>query len=292
MDEENQNKAEEKENKDSEAADPHEDESEDGGMSFLDHLEELRKRLIFVLITAAVGCIIAGVFIDFLVEDVFLEPFNVERKLTDTIEATTASGEIVKIAKEVDYRPQAISPMEKITTYFQIIFIAGIIISFPGILYQVWKFIAPGLYASERKWAFWITVLTSISFLGGVAFAYFVMIPIMMDFLLSFGTENIETQFRIKEYGTFFYTLILAAGILFELPMATFVLARVGILTSKFMRKYRKHSIVVILILAAIITPTPDPFNQMVLAVPLFALYEISVLVAKFAEKQRRESAE
>ncbi len=237
---------------------------ETGELSFWDHIEELRKRILFALVWLVVGCIISAVFISDIMNLVLLEPAN---------------------AANLDL--QNLKPFGQPFLYFKVIFVVGIIISFPLMLLQLWKFVEPALYDNEKKWVSLITIFTSICFLSGVAFSYFVMIPSMLSFAASFGTDKIKNVIDINEYFSFITMILLASGILFEMPMISFVLSRIGVVTPKMLRKYRRHSIVVILILAAVVTPTPDPISQLIFAAPLFVLYEISIFVAAAAFKKR-----
>ncbi len=168
--------------------------------------------------------------------------------------------------------------------------IGGAVISIPNILYQIWAFIAPGLLPRERKYIRSIVFFSSFCFLAGVAFAYFVMLPAALTFFATFGTATIENNIAISEYMNFIISVMLSAGIVFELPMVSWFLSRLGILTPKFMRHYRRHAIVVIFILAAALTPGTDPVSQVLLAVPLMGLYEISILVSAWASRKREES--
>ena len=246
-----------------------ETQEEESGLGFLGHLEELRKRIVWAVIGLVIACILSAVFIDQILELIILSPSaNAHLKL------------------------QNLSPFGQPLLYFKLVFIIGIIISFPFGLYQLWKFIAPGLYVNERKWARYITFFTSLCFMTGVAFAYLLMIPTMLGFAATFGTEKIENIIDVNNYLSFITIMLLASGVLFELPMITFVLSRVGILTSTFMRKYRRHSIVVIMVLAAMLTPTTDPISMLIFAAPLFVLYEISIYIAKISEKKRKKDAE
>lgn len=237
-------------------------------MGFLDHLGELRKRILWGLVGLLVGCGITAFFINELIDLILLNP-------------------IIKSKLEL----QNLKPFGQPILFFKVVVVGGIIISFPWLLYQFWKFVAPGLYDKEKSWVRSITFFTSLCFLIGVGFAYFLMIPSMLKFAASFGSDQIKNIIDINEYFSFLTTLILAAGLLFELPMVTYILSRVGLLTPEFMKKYRRHSIVVILILAAILTPTPDPVSQLIFAAPLFVLYEISILISKFARKKKLEAA-
>jgi len=232
-------------------------------MGFLDHLEELRWRIIKSLIGIVIGGIICWIFIDFIINDILIRPaLNYNMKL------------------------QNIRPFGQVFLYMQVAIIGGIIISFPNILFQIWKFIVPGLYPKERKYISKIVFFTSFCFLSGIAFAYFVMIPMALNFFSSFGTQKIENIIAINEYISFIISVILGAGIVFELPMASWFLAKLGLLTPSFMRKFRRHAIVAIFVLAAILTPGTDPVSQIILAVPLMVLYEISIWICKVAQKK------
>ncbi|GIV50448.1 MAG: Sec-independent protein translocase protein TatC [Candidatus Kapaibacterium sp.] len=233
-------------------------------MGFLDHLDELRRRIISGLAGIMVASIGASFFINDIVERILLRP-----------------------AIEAGLRLQNLRPFGQAFLYFKLIFICGFIIGFPWVLWNLWRFVAPGLYEHERRWARQITVWTSICFLAGVAFAYFGMIPSMMAFAKSFGSAQIENIIDVNEYLGFFATVMLASGLIFELPMIMYVLARAGIVTPKFLSTYRRHAIIVILIIAAVLTPTPDPINQLFFATPLYILYELSIVISKFAVKRR-----
>lgn len=247
--------------------------AEEKEMGFFDHLEEFRNRLIWASLSVVGGCIVAGIFIQDIISFVLLRP-----------------------AVIYGLKLQNLKPFGQPMLYFKIILIVGIIIAFPFILYQLWRFIAPGLYVKERKWARHITFYTTLCFMSGVAFSYFVMIPSMLKFAASFGSKDIVNNIDVNEYLSFISMIVLAAGLLFEMPMVVFVLSRFGMLTPAFLRKYRRHSIVVILVLAAVITPTPDPVSQLIFASPLFVLYEISILISKFAaakhQRIKREESE
>lgn len=242
------------------AEDNHSDEVE---MTFLEHLEELRWRIIYSLIGIVVGTIIAWIFIDFFIEQVLLVP-----------------------AKEAHLKLQNLKPFGQLFLYFEVAIIIGLILSFPNVVYQIWKFIAPALKEKEKKYITSIVIFTTFCFLCGVVFAYFVMLPLTLKFAAQFGSPTIENNFAIDEYFSIILSVIIGAGLVFELPMLSFFLSKIGILTPKFMRKYRRHAIVIILILAAILTPGTDPVSQIILAIPLVFLYEISILVSKIFQKK------
>ncbi len=233
-------------------------------LGFLGHMEELRSRIIKALLWLIVGVSIAAFFANDLINYIVLDP---------------ATSQGLKI--------QNLKPFGQAFLYFKVVIMGGFVLSFPMMLNQFWKFIEPGLYNKEKKWARRITVFTSVCFLVGIAFAYYVMLPSMMNFAAHFGSDQIENQIDVSEYMSFFIMIILASGLLFELPMITYVLSKLGFVTPAFLRKYRRHAIVIVLILAAVITPTPDPVTQMIFAAPLFVLYEISIFVSKFSYKEK-----
>jgi len=210
-------------------------------MSFFDHLEELRLRIGLAVLGIVIGCIIAGAFVDQLMNWVLLKP-----------------------AASVNMELQNLRPFGQAFLYFKVVIMAGLIISMPYTLYQLWKFIAPGLYEKERRWAGKITIYTSFCSLAGLAFAYWMMIPVMLSFTASFGSSLIKNSIDVTEYFSFITTTLLSAGLIFELPMIAYILSKIGIISPEMLRKYRRHSIVVILVLAAALTPSTDPVSQLV----------------------------
>ncbi|MFH2003323.1 MAG: twin-arginine translocase subunit TatC [Bacteroidota bacterium] len=246
--------------------------SKEKEMTFLDHLEELRWRIIKVAIGVVVGAILCWTFIDFLVEGILLQPVR-------AINSQNPGGPQITL--------QNLKPFGQVLLYMEIGIIGGIIVSLPNLFFQFWKFIAPGLLPRERKYISRIVAFSTICFLIGIAFAYFVMLPTALKFFAAFGSPQIENNIAITEYMSFVVSLMLGAGVVFELPMVSWFLSKLGILTPAFMRKYRRHAIIIILILAAILTPGTDPISQILLAIPLMLLYEISIWIAKVAAKPK-----
>lgn len=240
--------------------------AEEREMGFLDHLEELRWRIIYMFIGIVLGSIVVWIFKDPVMDEFLLRP-----------------------AKANGMTLQNLRPFGQLYLYMQVALFGGIVISIPNILYQLWVFIAPGLYKHERRYVRWIVFFTSICFLAGVAFAYFVVLPSAFTFFVDFGTKQIENNISIDEYFNFILNLMLGAGLMFELPMLSYFLTRMSLLTPAFMRKYWRHSVVVILILASFLTPTPDPYNMLILASPLLLLYEFSIWISKLAVRQKRK---
>jgi len=240
------------------------DDPKEGSMSFLEHLEEFRWRIIYSLIGIVLGTIIAWIFIDYLVDYVLLVP------------AKSSGSEL-----------QNLKPFGQLFMYMQIAIIVGCILSIPNIFYQFWKFISPALRKKERKYISLIVIFSSLCFLLGIAFAYLVMLPLALKFASKFGSTSIKNFFAIDEYMSIILSVMLTAGFVFELPMVSLFLTKLGILTPSFMKKYRKHAIVIILVASAILTPGTDPVSQVILAVPLLLLYEISILISKIARKKK-----
>lgn len=236
-------------------------------MSFLDHLEELRWRVIKSLIGVVIGSAAVGFFIDWIINYVLFAPAK----------NTVPPLSIINM-----------KPYGQFLLYMEVILIGGVIVSLPNVIYQFWKFIEPALKPEERKYITLIVFFTTVCFLGGVVFSYFLMLPAALGFFATFGSEIIENKIAANEYLSFVISLVLASGLVFELPMASFFLSKIGILKPAFMRKYRKHAVIAILLIAGIVTPGPDITSQVMLAVPLLILYEISILICKYSQKKQK----
>ncbi len=238
-------------------------------MSFWDHLEELRSRLIWALVGAVIGTAICGFFANDIVNKFLLAP---------------------AIHANPPLKIQNLKPYGQLVLYMELVFVAGLVLSLPNTLYQFWKFVQPALYPNERKYISSIVVLSTLFFFVGGSFAYFVLIPNALSFFSGFGSQSIENIIDIQSYFSFVVGIMLACGLVFELPMLSFFLAKIGILTPEFLRKYRRYAVVIILIVAAAITP-PDVGSQVMVAIPLYLLYEVSIIVVKVtrANKQKKK---
>ncbi len=243
-----------------------ENEAEFKEMTFLEHLEELRWTIIKSLIGIVVAAIISWIFIEVIINDILLYP-----------------------AIRVGVKLQNLKPFGQLFLYFQVALFSGLILSLPWVIYQIWKFIEPALHKHEKRYVSLIIIFTSLSFLLGAAFAYFILLPYSLNFAFTFGSTEIENKFAIDEYLSIVISLIILSGIVFELPMLSFFLTKLGLLTPHIMRRYWRYAIVIILIIAAIITPTVDPVSQSLLAIPLFLLYEISIWVSKISMRKKSE---
>ncbi len=240
-------------------------------MSFLEHLEELRWRLIKSIIAIFVGAIAAFFFSDLILE-LLLRPF----KLAVQMQAEAGGNHEGANAARLIF----LAPTEGFMVRIKLAIFAGLFIALPFVLYQLWKFVAPGLLEHEKKHIPRIVAFSTFFFFLGAYFCYAVVIRYGLNFLLGYQSEELVAQISIKEYLRFVTLLILMFGIVFEMPVLTYFLTRMGIVTPEFMRQKRRYSIVIIFVLAAIITP-PDPFTQLMLAMPLIILYEVSIWVSK-----------
>ncbi|NTV01225.1 MAG: twin-arginine translocase subunit TatC [Chlorobiaceae bacterium] len=241
-------------------------EAEEGGMSFFDHLDEIRIRLFRAGIFFVIATIVCGVYADFLVNRVLIGPLK-------------DSGPNIVL--------QNLVPYGQISLYLQVVVFSGFVLSFPALAWQVWKFVEPGLHERERKASRFVTLFISACFFSGIAFGYFVFLPISLRFFAGFGSPLIRNNIAVADYVSFFLSTLLTAGLVFELPFISYVLSKVGLLTPAFMRFYRKHSVVAMLIIAAVVTPSTDLVTQMVIAVPMILLYELSIFISAAVQRNR-----
>jgi len=259
-------------------------------MSFLDHLEALRWHIIRSVIAVIVLAIIAFIYSDFIWDSIILAP-----KQSDF----WTSRMIIKISNLLGIQSDGLNskPLELISFNMSGQFmvsiwtaiIGGFIVAFPYVVYQFWSFIKPALYENERKHASGAVAIMSGLFLLGVLFGYYLIVPFSIDFLGSYSvSKDITNQINILSYISSVTSIVIAGGVSFELPVIVYFLSKVGLLTPKFLRKYRKHSYVVLLIIAAIITP-PDVLSQMIVTIPLVILFEISILISSRVEKARQK---
>jgi len=184
---------------------------------------------------------------------------------------------------------QNLVPYGQISLYLQVIFFSGFILAFPFLVNQIWQFVLPGLKESERSATKFVISFISLSFFAGIAFGYFVFLPISLKFFAGFGTSLIENNIAVQDYVSFFIGALLTAGLVFELPFISYVLSKIGLLTPAFMRFYRKHAIVTLLIIAALVTPSTDLVTQLVIAIPMILLYELSIGISGYVNRKNSE---
>jgi sec-independent protein translocase protein TatC len=229
------------------------------------HLQELRKRLIFSFIAIGVGFILCYAFSDTLF-DILAKPLlNVMPK----------GGSLIFI-----------SVAEAFFTYMKVGFIGGIILASPVVLYQVWAFVAPALYKHEKKYVVPFVFLGSFFFALGIFFAYYVALPVGFKFLLGYATDFIKPMPNMKEYLSFSMKFLLVFGLVFEFPVVLLILARIGVIDAKMLAKQRKYAILLIFVFAAVVTP-PDVISQVMTALPLIGLYELSILLSRLFGKKK-----
>jgi sec-independent protein translocase protein TatC len=231
------------------------EEPEEKKLTIIEHLEELRQRLVWSVLTLLVTTALSFVFTGKLME-ILLIP----------------SGGM---------KPVFLKPTEMFITYFKVALVAGAALAMPMIVYQAVKFIVPGLKPSEKKYLYFIIPSATLLFILGISFGYLVLLPFALRYLLTFGGDIASAFISIGEYISFVTTLLLWMGVAFELPIVIVFLVKVRVVSQKQLRGYWKYALVGAFVIAAIITPTPDPFNQSLVAVPLYLLYEIGVLFAR-----------
>jgi sec-independent protein translocase protein TatC len=232
---------------------------------FMTHLEELRRRLVTCAIAIGVGFVICYFFSERLFQ-VLVMPLKANMPADDRLIFTNLP--------------------EMFFTYLKTAFLAGALLVSPVLFHQIWMFIAPGLYQNEKRFAIPFVVCSTILFVGGALFGYFVVFPFGFRFFLGFANDYIQALPSVKQYFSFAIKLLLAFGLVFELPVVMFFLARMGLVTSELLRRKRKYAILLTFVLASILTP-PDVVTQLMMAGPLIILYEISIFIAQLAGKRR-----
>ena len=232
---------------------------------FLSHLEELRKRLVVCAIGVGAGFVIAYIFSERLFQ-LLVAPLKAVMPEGDQLIFTNLP--------------------EMFFAYIKVAFIAGIMAAAPLIFYQLWMFIAPGLYRKEKKMAIPFVISSTILFVGGALFGYFVVFPFGFKFFIGFSNEYVKALPSVKQYFSFSMKLLFAFGAVFELPVIIFFLSKMGIVTPQFLRQKRKYAILLTFALAAILTP-PDVITQCMMAGPLIVLYEIGIMVSRIAQKKK-----
>ncbi|MBC7232414.1 MAG: twin-arginine translocase subunit TatC [Chloroflexi bacterium] len=229
-------------------------------MTVIEHLEELRQRLLKCLIAVAVTTTLSFAFTTQIMR-ILIAPAGI--------------------------KPVFLRPTEMFITYFRVALLSGSILAMPVIVYQVIQFIWPGLQSSERSYVRIIVPAATLSFILGVLFTYFVLLPFSLRYLVSFGGDLVEAKWAIGEYISFVTTLLFWSGVVFETPLIVYFLARWRIVSPQFLSRNRKFAVLLIAVIAAVITPTPDPFNMGLVMIPLLLMYEAGILLAKLAYRGR-----
>ena len=236
-------------------------------MSFLDHLEDLRTRIIHSCIALGAGMAVSFGFLDQLVSFVF-EP---------TLRVLPPGSELISSR-----------PTEGLAVYFDIALMAGLVLAAPVIMYQVWLFIVPALYANEKKFAIPFTVLAAVGAIAGAAFSHYVLFPSMMGFLAAFALAEIKFVPRVEYVFEMYVRLMIGMVVVFQIPTLAFFLAKLRLITARFLWRHIRYAVLLIFIAAAVLTPSSDPWNMAMFAAPMLCLYVIGIGVAWLAEPKRR----
>ncbi len=261
-------------------------------MSFIDHLEVLRGHILRSVIAILVGAIAIAVNKDFFVKKVLLGPTHAD---FPTYGVLCRIGKFLHLEKALcmqglSIQMQSTGVATQFSTFISVMLIGGVIIAFPYIFWEFWKFIRPALTQKELQNTqgviFWVSVL----FFIGVGFGYLVIAPYTLNFFGNFQLDsNIENRWTISSYFDTLIPLVLGAGLAFQLPLLMILLAKIGIVSATYLSKVRKYSIVIIMIVAGVITPGPDVISQLTVAIPLLLLYEVSILLTRRIEKRKAQ---
>lgn len=262
-------------------------------MGFFDHVETLRWHIIRSAIAVVLCASLVGIFYDFVFDKIILgitsKDFPTYKVMCKVGEALNLK-ESICIENDIPIQLQNTSMFGQITLLFQYSLIIGFVLAFPYIIFELWRFVAPALSEKQQKKTSQIILACSSFFFVGVAFCYFIIIPFSVNFAVNFSiSSKIKNNFTIENYIDFFTVMLLAIGAVFELPMVVYFLSKLGILGAKTMRNVRRYAIVVILIIAGVITPSPDIFTQALVAVPIYLLYELSIFIAARNDLKREK---
>ena len=250
-------------------------------MTFLEHLEELRWHLIRALLAIVLFAIVVFMAKDFVWHDIILAPSRTDfwtyRMLCQAADYLHSDGLCID---DLPFIIQSRKMTGQFTMHITTSVLIGLIISFPYVFWEIWRFIKPGLYEKERRntrgAVFWVSLL----FMIGVLFGYYIIAPLSVNFLAHYRVDqSIHNEFELINYVSTISTIVMATALLFQLPIVVYVLTKAGLVTPQLMKTYRRHAIIVILILGAILTP-PDPISQILVAIPLFGLYQISIFIS------------
>ncbi|MES2382255.1 MAG: twin-arginine translocase subunit TatC [Bacteroidota bacterium] len=259
-------------------------------MTFFDHIDELRSHLMRSVIAIFLGAVLAFFNKYILFDIIIFGPMRIDflsyRILCKL--SYWAKGTDEYCIKSINFELKNIDMTGQFTQHLWIAFIAGVIIAFPYILWQLWRFIKPALSKKEIGYARGLVFFSSILFFIGIAFGYFFLAPVSVSFMGSYKvSELVSNEINLESYISFVSTITFACGLMFEMPILVYFLVKIGILSSRLMSKYRKHALVVILVLAAVLTPSPDMASQILMAIPLYALFELSIFIAKGVESKK-----
>jgi len=263
-----------------------------GEMTFIDHLEELRWHVIRSVIAVLIGAVAVFIYSDFVVNDILFAPTR-----SDFISARwlCSLGQNIGIGDTLCFKQVEAKFLENTMTgqfiaSFTLAFIGGFILAFPYIFWEFWKFVRPALSEKELKKTRGVIFWVSLLFFTGVLFGYFILTPFMVNFYFNYKlSPQIQIMPSFSDYLENLIYTTAGVGVLFQMPLLVMVLARIGVVTGRFLRKYRRHAFVIILIAAAIITPTTDPFSLTIVTIPLYLLFEASIIIASRINKRQEK---
>ena len=245
--------------------DDEEDDGVGGKMSFLEHLDELRQRLIKALLAVIVGFVASLLFVQ-PIFDFVMRPLQA---------ILPAGGKLIYT-----------EPTEAFMLYMKLAALVGLMIALPVVMWQLWAFIAPGLYAHEKRFAIPFVLMSTVFFIGGALFSHYVVFPAMWRFFASFSTDTVQFAPRIEPVFSLYVRMALGMGAVFEMPTLVMFLARVGLVTPRFLIRHTKYAILIIFVVAALVTPSPDVVSQFLLALPMIVLYAFSIFIAWIFQKR------
>ena len=261
--------------------------SDSKNMSFLQHLEELR----WILVRSAIAVLFFALIIWYFQEEIMVNVF-LSMKDKDFITFRLFCDYLGVCIEEIPVKMQSMTVSGQFTYALMMSFLGGLVVSFPYVFYQIWSFVKPGLKFKEKKMAKGLVFYVSLLFFSGILFGYFFVAPLSIQFFGSYQiSDQIENNFTIGSYMSTILSTVFYSGLFFLLPIISYLLTKIGLIDVAFLVKYRKHAIVVILILAAIITP-PDIASQIIVSIPIVILYEIGIFVSKRAERLAKKAAQ
>ena len=253
-------------------------------MSFLDHIEELRWHLIRITLSILICATVAFIFSGFVFEHIIFAPKRMDfptYKWLCQVSQFIGINDTTFCAAEFPFRVQSRTMGGQFSADIWTSIFAGFILAFPYVIYQLWSFISPGLRSSERKYSKGFIFMTTFLFFLGVLFGYYIVTPLSINFLGNYSVNNqISNEFDISSYISLIRSSSLASGLVFQLPIIIYFLTKVGIATPEILKKYRKFALVIVLVLSAIITP-PDLASQVIVAIPILVLYQVSIYISK-----------
>jgi sec-independent protein translocase protein TatC len=268
-------------------------------MSFFEHLEVLRGHLIRSVLAAFVFMVVAFLNRDLIFSEIILKPKNPDfvtnRFFKSMGEWLHTHFNMDATGMAINTKPLSIVNIDmagQFNSHITISLVAGLVLASPYIIWEIWRFIKPALIEREKKYASRAVFFISGLFIVGILFGYYIIAPLSIDFLSTYVvSSDVINTIKLDSYISTITSVTFASGVIFELPVIVFFLSKVGIMTPKFMKKYRRHSYIVLLIIAGIVTP-PDVFSQILVCIPLIALYEISVIISRSVEKKRNQAKE